>query len=153
MTAELRTFVDIDATPERVWQVLTDVPGYPEWNPFITGADGTYAVGERLSFRLTPMNPLLRVTLQAAVLEVVALRRLRFALRLAKPGVPGVLDTDHTLTLAPNDGGVRLWQELRVRGLLTPLMARALNSDRAPGFVAMDAALKDRIEGMRSTGP
>jgi uncharacterized protein YndB with AHSA1/START domain len=30
MTAELRTFVDIDGTPERVWQVLTDLPAYAE---------------------------------------------------------------------------------------------------------------------------
>jgi uncharacterized protein YndB with AHSA1/START domain len=36
MLAELTTFVDIDATPERVWQVLTDLPAYAEWNPFIT---------------------------------------------------------------------------------------------------------------------
>jgi uncharacterized protein YndB with AHSA1/START domain len=36
MPAELTTFVDIDATPERVWQVLTDLPAYAEWNPFIT---------------------------------------------------------------------------------------------------------------------
>jgi uncharacterized protein YndB with AHSA1/START domain len=30
MTAELRTFVEIDATPERAWQVLTDLPAYPQ---------------------------------------------------------------------------------------------------------------------------
>jgi hypothetical protein len=37
MTAELRAFVDIDATPEGVWQVLVDVPRYPEWTPFAHG--------------------------------------------------------------------------------------------------------------------
>jgi len=35
MTADLTTSVDIDATAERVWQVLTDLPAYGEWNPFI----------------------------------------------------------------------------------------------------------------------
>ena len=49
MTAELRTFVDIDATPERVWQVLTDLPAYAEWNPFVTRADGAFVVGSRLA--------------------------------------------------------------------------------------------------------
>ena len=33
MTGEMRTSVDIDATPELVWEVLTDVPAYPEWTP------------------------------------------------------------------------------------------------------------------------
>ena len=49
MTAELTTFVDIDATPERVWQVLSDLPAYAEWNPFITEAEGAFVVGERVS--------------------------------------------------------------------------------------------------------
>ena len=52
MAAELRTFVDIDASPERVWDVLTDVPAMPAWNPFVVQAEGTFAVGERLSLRL-----------------------------------------------------------------------------------------------------
>ena len=45
MTAQLRTSVDIDASPERVWDVLTDVRAYPQWNRFITGAEGSFVVG------------------------------------------------------------------------------------------------------------
>jgi hypothetical protein len=70
LPAELTTSVDIDASPERVWQVLTDLPAYAEWNPFITEADGAVVVGERLTVRVPPVNAFVPATLRPAVLEV-----------------------------------------------------------------------------------
>jgi uncharacterized protein YndB with AHSA1/START domain len=32
---QLDSSIDIDARPERVWEVLTDFGGYPEWNPLM----------------------------------------------------------------------------------------------------------------------
>jgi hypothetical protein len=151
VTAELRTSVDIDATPERVWEVLTDVPAWPQWNLLIAGAEGTFVVGRRLALSMPPLNPLLRVTLRLTVLEVTPCRRLRFRLRLARLGLPGLFDADHILTITVHDGGVRLWEEARFRGLLVPLLTRSLNRDGLPAFNATNAALKDRIEGRQPT--
>jgi hypothetical protein len=154
MTAELRTFVDIDATPERVWEVLTDVPAWPQWNQFITSAEGTFVVGRRLSLSIPPLNALLRMTLRLTVLEVTPCRRLRFRLRLARLALPGLFDADHTLTITSHGGGgVRLWEDARFRGLLVPLLTRYLNRDKLPAFNATNAALKTRIEGRRPTPP
>jgi hypothetical protein len=147
MTFELRTSVDIDATPERVWQVLTDLPAYSSWNPFITHAEGSFAVGERLSFTLPPVNALLRITLRPTVLEATPCRRLRLRSRQDRLGLPGLFDAEHAFTITPRDGGVRLWQEQRLHGLFVPLMTRSLNRHRLPALNAMNAALKDRCEG------
>jgi hypothetical protein len=147
MTAEMRWFVDIDATPDRVWQVLTNLPAYPEWNPFITSTEGTLAVSGRLSVSLRHPNALLRRTLRPTVLEVIPCRRLRFQLRLARLGIPGLVDTEHTLTIALQDSGVRLWHQVQFRGLLIPLITRSLNRENLVAFTAMNAALKDRVEG------
>ena len=150
MPGELRTSIDIDATPDLVWEVLTDVHAYPEWSPLLAGAEGTFADGGRVVFRFPPLNALMRTTVPAIVLEVSPRRRLRYVLRFPRLGIPGLLDTEHTLTIEDREGGVRLWLVMRFHGLLFPLMSRSLNRHRAPAFGPVPAALKERIEGMRA---
>ena len=88
-----------------------------------------------------------RRTLRPRVLEVTRGRRLRFRLRLARLGTPGLLDTEHTLTITVHDDGrVRLWHQVHFRGLLVPVVTRSLNSENGPSFDAMNAALKERAE-------
>ncbi|MGY1778862.1 SRPBCC family protein [Geodermatophilus sp. SYSU D01036] len=150
MTAELRTSVDIDAPPERVWAVLTDLPAYAEWNPFVTEAAGAVVEGGRLSVRVPPVNAFVRSDLRPTVRQVVPLRRLRVWSRLDRLGVPGLFSVEHTVTLTDHGGGVRLWQQDRFGGLLAPLLVRSLNQHRLAAFHAMVAALKRRAE---ATGP
>src|SRR3954451_1824540 len=145
MTAELRTFVDIDASPERVWQVLTDLPAYAEWNPFITRAEGEFVVGKRPSMWVPPVNALVQEHMRPTVVEVVPLRRLRMWSRLTRPALPGLFHVELTMTLTDHDGGVRLWQQDRFGGLLAPLLIRSLTRHRGTAFNAMNQALKQRV--------
>ena len=147
MTAELRTFVDIDASPERLWQVLIDLPAYADWNPFITRAEGTFVEGGRLVVSVPPVNAFLQPRLRPTVLEVAPFRRLRLWSRLDRLGIPGLFDVEHTMTITEHEGGVRLWQQDRFGGLLAPLLIGALNRHRLTAFTAMNAALKKRVEG------
>ena len=147
MPAELTTFVDIDATPERVWQVLTDLPAYADWNPFITEAEGAVVVGERLSVRVPPVNAFVHSTLRPTVFEVVPCRRLRLWSRLDRLAIPGLFDVELTWTIRDQDDGVRLWHQDRFGGLLAPLLFGSLNRHRLTSFNAMNAALKLRVEG------
>lgn len=43
MARQLESEVDVQASPERVWEVLTDFTAYPAWNPFIVQAGGRAA--------------------------------------------------------------------------------------------------------------
>jgi hypothetical protein len=51
---ELHSEIEIDASAERVWDILTDFASYPQWNPFIRRIGGELEVGERLEVRLQP---------------------------------------------------------------------------------------------------
>ncbi|MFQ5793715.1 MAG: SRPBCC family protein [Candidatus Bipolaricaulia bacterium] len=56
---EIQTEVEIDASAERVWQLLTDFAAFPEWNPFIRRASGKVKTGTRRGFE--EMNHALKV--------------------------------------------------------------------------------------------
>src|SRR3954451_3840440 len=143
MSKDLRSHVDIDATPERVWQILSDFDSYPDWNPFITKAEGKVQPGSRLLMRMQPVGAR-GVTLRPTVLEATPGYRLRWLGRL---GIPWVFDAEHSFTITPHDeGGVRLLQSERFTGVLVPLMARSLDRHTRPAFEAMNTALKNRAE-------
>jgi hypothetical protein len=143
MSKQLRTQIDIHATPERVWQVLTDFDAYPQWNPFIVHASGRPAEGERLTVRMQPEGGR-AMTFRPTVREVLPQRRLRWLGRLF---LPGIFDGEHSFTIEPLDGDrVRLVQEEQFRGVLVPLLARSLDRRTLPAFERMNAALKRRAE-------
>ena len=143
MAKQLRTRVDVDASPERVWQVLTDLPAYQRWNPFITSAEGEVRQGGRLTLRMQPVGGR-AMTFRPTVLEATPGRRLRWLGHLL---VSGIFDGEHRFTIEPlGEGRARLVQQEDFRGLLVPLMARSLDRHTLPAFEQMNQALKRRAE-------
>jgi hypothetical protein len=137
----LETSVEITASPEQVWEVLTDFDAYPDWNPFVTSILGVAQPGERLVVRLQPpggRGVTMRPRVQAAD------RARRFAW-LGHLGVRGVFDGAHEFLLAGHDGATTFTQRETFSGALVPLTGRLLARTEA-GFRAMNAALKARVE-------
>ncbi len=48
---EYRVGINIAAEPDAVWTLLTDAPGYPEWNSTVISIDGTIAQGEEIELK------------------------------------------------------------------------------------------------------
>jgi hypothetical protein len=147
MAKQLRAEINIDAGPDRVWQVLTDFDRYSEWNPFMTEAHGTAAARQRLTIRMQPTVGR-AMTFRPTVLEAVPGRRLRWLGRLF---VPGLFDGEHNFTIEPLDEDrVRLIQQEDFRGLLVPVLSRWLDRGTLPAFEQMNRALKRRAEQPQS---
>jgi len=140
---ELRTEIEIQASNQRVWQLLTDFASFPQWNPFIRQANGEVKVGAGLVIHLQPSGAS-GMTFKPIVLKVEPNRELRWLGRLL---MPGLFDGEHTFTietLAANR--VRFTQREVFTGLLVPLFARSLDADTRRGFEEMNQALKSRAE-------
>jgi hypothetical protein len=149
MRHELRTEIDIDAPPERVWAHLVDLPAWAAWNPFITSARGMPAVGERLTLRMQPpgrravtLRPTVTVVSEAAALEW-----------LGRLGLPGVFDGRHHFDLVAVDGGTRLVQKESFRGVLVRPLRGSLDRHTRAGFEAMNDALRRRVLDAPASGP
>ena len=147
MSKELSTHIDIRATPDRVWEVLTDLAAYPAWNPFIVRAEGVVAPGRRLTLRMQPVGGR-AMTMRPRLVEVTSNRHLRWRGTL---GVPGLMDAEHALLLQPHSGGTRLIHRETFRGLLVPFVAASLDRSTLPAFVAMNQALKAQAERLPGT--
>ncbi|MBB4904873.1 SRPBCC domain-containing protein [Actinophytocola algeriensis] len=137
----IRTETEIDAPPAAVWAVLTDFAAYPEWNPFITEASGTLAVGETLTLHMVPgqgraqtFTPEVRAVRENA--ELVWLGALRWS---------WLFSAEHRFTLSEVGGATRLVQSEVFRGVLVPLL-RSMIDQTEKDFRALNAALKDRVE-------
>ena len=142
MALHLTTKIDIEAAPEGVWAVLSDLPSYPSWNPFIREASGTLAAGERLDLTMQPEGGR-AMRFRPTVLEAQPGRELRWLGRLV---APGVFDGEHRFAIEPTAGGSRLVQEERFTGLLVPLLAKGLRKRTLPAFEQMNEAVKERAE-------
>jgi len=51
---EITREMEIHASSERVWSILTDLNQFHEWNPFIRKAAGEVRGGGKLTFGITP---------------------------------------------------------------------------------------------------
>jgi hypothetical protein len=139
--ATITTTIDLDATPKRVWSILTAGQEYSAWNPFIRQLDGSLTPGSKLTVRIQPPGRK-TMTFTPTVTEVEPGHRLAW---LGHFGVPGLFDGAHSFTLQPlDDGRTRLVQSESFSGILV-WFSRGLVKNTEAGFHAMNAALQERL--------
>jgi hypothetical protein len=140
---ELYSEIEIDASAERVWQLLTDFPRLPEWNPFMQRAIGPIKSGETIEVHLQPPSGP-GMAFKPTLTKVEPNRELRW---LGHFIVPGLFDGEHIFiveALAANR--VRFIQREEFKGLLAPLMLRWVGENTQRGFEAMNQALRGEAE-------
>jgi len=140
---ELRTEIEINTSPERVWKILTDFEKYDQWNPFIHKIIGQPKEGAKIEIHIeTPggKNRKYGPTLT----KVDEGRELRW---LGKSSLPGFLNGEHIFVIEQLEPQrVRFVQREVFDGLLTSLFGKSLDTDVRQGLEEMNRALKERAE-------
>ena len=131
--------IDIDAAPDAVLAVMSDVERWPEWTPSVTSITrldaGPFMVGSRARIRQPKLPP--------ALWTVSAIEPGRSFTWISKG--PGILVTAHH-SIDPHAGGSRVTLSIRYEGLLAKLVAW-MTSDINERYLAMEAnGLKARCE-------
>ncbi len=140
---ELHADIEIQASAERVWQVLTDFASFPQWNPFIRRASGEPKKGARLEVYLQPSGAR-GMIFRPTVLKAEPNSELRWLGHLL---IPGMFDGEHIFTIQRlGVNRVRFVQREIFTGFLVPLFARGLYTDTLRGFKELNRALKIRAE-------
>ena len=139
---QLRTEIEINASPERVWDMLMDFESYPDWNPFIQRAFGKPAVGERLEIYIKPPGGI-GMTIRPTVKASDPGKECRWK---GKLGISGLFDREHVFELRSTGGGCNLIQREEFTGILVRPMLALVGNNTRQGFADMNAALKLRAE-------
>lgn len=143
MTKELKTMIEIDASADAIWTVLTDFSRYHEWNPFIRSIRGKAKLGERLEIFIQPPGGN-GMTFHPVILALQPKYELRWMGRLI---LPGVFDGEHQFQIEPiGERRTQLIHREVFSGLLVPLLWKNLDTQTRQGFEEMNHALKSHVE-------
>jgi hypothetical protein len=123
--------------------MVTDGPGYSDWNPFMFLVEGTIAAGTRLKvhMRLGDGKPMVFTPVVTRMTHGESFRW--------KGGLilPLLFDGEHVFEIEPQgDGMARFVQRESFRGLLVPVLRKMLDTRTKAAFELMNRALKEAAE-------
>ena len=141
----LHTELVIDASVDKVWQVLTEFSAYPVWNPFIKEFRADPALGSRFKvvLQLPDSKPM---TFKPKCLALDQKKEFRWLGHLI---IPGLFDGEHFFKLKELEGGkTKFVQGENFQGILVPMFWKKIKGKTILGFERMNTALKNRAESL-----
>ncbi len=139
---EVRTEIEIQASPEQVWQTIIDLEKWTEWNPFIHHIIGKAKLGEAVDITVTsePKDMILHCT----VIKTEPNKELCWKYHVA---VPFLFQGEHSFIIEKaGDNKVRFIDREICNGWLVFTQAKNMDTKTKRGFEEMDRALKIRVE-------
>ena len=143
MKLEISTTIEITATYDKVWAILTDFEKYPHWNPFIKSITGNVTVGKTITAMIEPPKSN-AMTFKPKILTYIKNRELSWLGHLI---FPGLFDGKHKFELIENlDNTTTFIQSEQFSGILVFLFQKKLNNNTKKGFILMNEKLKELAE-------
>lgn len=94
--------ISINATPQKVWKVLTNMSAYDEWNPTMKLVNGEIKVGNKVTYQFTQDENNIS-EIPATVKQIIPNKLLN-----QSGGIPFVLTYNHKYILEPENGGTKV---------------------------------------------
>jgi hypothetical protein len=131
--------VVIRSSPEKIWKLITDGPGFPAWNPTVDRVEGTIAPGQTIKV-FVKVNPGRAFPVKVTQFEPG--RRMVWS-----GGMPlGLFKGERTYELTPaEDGLIRFNMREEYSGPMLPMIWRTI-PDLGPSFQEFAQSLKAAAE-------
>jgi hypothetical protein len=144
MPVKLEHSVGVAAPAEVIWEILSDIPAWPRWNPIHPKADGRVGFGERLSLTLALPGEAHR-EIAPAVFDWTP----NEAIHWRHSAVYGLVTMTRYLEIEKlSETGCAFHNGEIFGGLLGVRVARARRSSLKRGFAAVGEALKTQAEAL-----
>lgn len=137
----LYTEIIINASPEKVWNILIDFESYSEWNPFVLSIEGKPEVGTKLKVVLKNGNGTSVFKPNIVSVKVNSAFAWIGSLPL------GIFNGHHQFRIEKlNDKEVKFIQIEEFSGLLANILLKLIGEATKQSFMAMNEALKSKAE-------
>ena len=142
---EIHNEVEINAPVERVWEVLTDLVRFPEWNPLFYQGIGNIKVGEMVTVSAKTATKDMKFDCKVIGLE--PLRGFSWKFHVIHPVLfRGI----HIFQVEPmTEQIVKFVDREQFEGLLLPLQTKDIRTNGLAAMVGMGQALKQRVESSK----
>ncbi|MDX2191336.1 MAG: SRPBCC domain-containing protein [Bacteroidota bacterium] len=143
MAKEIKTEILINASPDKVWSILTNFENYPNWNPFIKSIKGQVQVGNKITARIEPPDAQ-GMTFKPKMLTYVTNKEFSWLGHLM---FAGLFDGQHKFELIDNGNGTTTFvHSEKFNGILVPMFKKMLDHNTVNGFNNMNRKLKELAE-------
>ncbi len=142
--------IEIEAPASVIWDVISDLDSYADWNPFLRSASGSIEEGARVELFIKPprakgtyINP-----------QIVLIEEGKGFSWRNNILFPGLFDTEHYFIIDPiDDTRCRFVQGEEVTGLFVIPIIWLIGGATRRGFERMNEALKARCEDLLNPPP
>lgn len=136
------TDIEIDASPDQVWSVLTDTFSYRQWASFLVDIQEEIKDGVKITavFQIDPTKEK-RNTIEHTISVEDG-----FEFYWAEKGPGGISDNHHFKVETLENGKTRFIQSDELKGGMTWLMGGNLSKTYSKGYKAFNRALKAEVE-------
>lgn len=144
MAMEIEHNLEVDAPPETVWEVITDMAAYPEWNPFVLACESTLQPGD-------PINMTVRLgNNERGQVEIITEYDEGKGFAYKMKSVPlGALSSYRTHRIEDLGGGQsRYVSRFQLLGWLSPLVKAILGGKLEAGFSGMSEGVRERAQSL-----
>ena len=142
MNKSIKTEIVINASREKVWNILTDFDKYPKWNPFIIKIEGELVKGKKLTN--TMLNGGKKFVFKPTILSVIPHQYFDW---LGKLYIPGIFDGHHYFEIDElSSNQIKLTQGEHFSGILSTSILKKIGNDTRNNFIKMNQAVKALAE-------
>lgn len=149
MARRIRFEMSVDASAETVWDVVSDLPRYGEWNPFVIEASSSFAVGSPIRMRVR-LLPLFAQNQTETITEYVEGQKVCWGLKGG--GSPALRSRRCQVVETLEGGRTRYVSEFQLTGWLASLVMAILGRRLEAGFRGMSMGVKSRAEELSARG-
>lgn len=138
----IKTEIIINASKEKVWNILTDFENYKNWNPFIIKSSGRAKKGEKLTNTMK-----LDKKTQTFSPKIINVEEYSYFDWLGHLFFKGIFDGHHYFKIEEvGENQVRLTQGENFSGIFSGLIMKSIGEKTMGNFVKMNNALKELAE-------